>query len=120
MCELCWESYHAGYITRTEVWECVYYRDIIRRYRDELRRIPKREPDDPRYRLQWGEGLTPWYDLNGRYEEDFWYFEIYMTARRRRLYRLKASGEGAERSRRESATRGVEDETNGWPKLHDY
>jgi hypothetical protein len=119
MCEACWESYNAGYMTRTEVWQCVYYLELIRRNRDELRRIPKREPDDPRYRLELGEGLSSFYY---RYDRDLkdWYHLIYLKTRRRRLYRLKAAGEGAERSRRESATRGVEDETNGWPTLSHY
>lgn len=119
MCEACWESYHAGYMTRTEVWQCVYYLELIRRNRDELRRIPKREPDDPRYRIDLGEGLSSFYY---RYDRDLkdWYYLIYLKTRRRRLYRLKAAGEGAERSRRESATRGVEDETNGWPTLSHY
>ncbi len=119
MCEACWESYHAGYMTRTEVWQCVYYLDLIRRIRDEPRRIPKREPDDPRFTVDLGEGLIPFIltDLQDRKD---WYFLKYLPTRRRRLYRLKAAGEGAERSRRERAPRGVEDETNGWTKLHEY
>ena len=119
MCKICEEAYLAGYMTRTEVWQCVYYLDIIRRNRDEPRRIPKRDPDDPRFVVNLGEGLLPFLFRNNTDEED-WFFLKYLPTRRRRLYRMKASGEGAERSRRESATRGVEDETNGWTKLHDY
>ena len=119
MCNACWESHYAGYITRTEVWQCVYYLDIIRNNRDELRRIPKRDPDDPNFVLELGEGLSSFYFTDRRDLKD-WYYLKYRTSRRRRLYRLKAAGEGAERSRRESATRGVEDETNGWPTLLRY
>ena len=119
MCEVCWESYHAGYMTRTEVWQCVYYLGIIRSYRDELRRIPKRDPDDPRYTVDLGEGLLPFMFDNLRDEKD-WFFLIYLPTRRRKIFRLNASGEGAERSQRESATRGVEDETNGWLNLSHY
>ena len=91
MCEVCWESYHAGYMTRTEVWQCVYYLDLIRRTRDERRRIPKRDPDDPQYLLYWDEGLIPFIltDLQDRKD---WYFLKYLPTRRRRLYRLKAAG----------------------------
>ena len=119
MCDVCWESYHAGYMKRSEVWECVYYLQLIRHNRDELRRIPKREPDDPRYRLRLGEGLTPFYF---RYEGDLkdWYFLKYLPSRRRRVYYANTSGKGAERSQRESAPRGVEEASNGWTKLHDY
>ena len=119
MCNACWESHYAGYMTRTEVWQCVYYLDIIRNNRDELRRIPKRDPDDPNFVLELGEGLSSFYFSDRRDLKD-WYYLKYRTSRRRRLYRLKAAGEGAERSRRESATRGVEDETNGWPTLLYY
>ena len=119
MCKICEEAYLAGYMTRTEVWQCVYYLEIIRRNRDELRRIPKRDPDDPRFVVNLGEGLLPFLFRNNTDEKD-WFFLKYLPTRRRRLYRMKAAGEGAERSRRESATRGVEDETNGWTKLHDY
>ena len=118
MCNACWESHYAGYLTRTEVWQCVYYLDIIRNNRDELRRIPKRDPDDPEYCLYLGEGLLP-YSFRSITDEKDWYYLIYRPARRRRLYRLKTSGEGAERSRRES-WRGVEDETNGWTKLYEF
>jgi hypothetical protein len=109
MCDVCREAYLAGHITKSEIWQCVYYLDFSRRVRDELRRIPKRDPDDPLYVLSRGEGLLPW--IFTQEEEDFYFDEIWKWARRRRLYRLKASGEGAERSRRESE-RGVEDETN--------
>ena len=119
MCNACWESHYAGYMTRTEVCQCVYYLDIIRNNRDELRRIPKRDPDDPNFVLELGEGLSSFYFDDHRDLKD-WYYLIYRTTRRRRLYRLKAAGEGAERSRRESAARGVEDETNGWPTLLHY
>lgn len=118
MCNACWEAYYAGYMSRTEVWQCVYYRDIIRSNRDELRRIPKRDPDDPEYCLHLGEGLLP-FSFRSIGDEKDWYYLIYRPARRRRLYRLKTSGEGAERSRRESR-RGVEDETNGWTKLYEF
>ena len=97
-----------------------YYIESYGRYcRNELRRIPKRDPDDPKYTVDLGEGLIPFMISDMRDRKD-WYFLMYLPTRRRRLYRLKAAGEGAERSRRESATRGVEDETNGWTKLHDY
>ena len=59
MCSLCWEAYSAGYMSRTEIWQCVYYLGIIRRHRDELRRIPKRDPDDPNFVVELGEGLLP-------------------------------------------------------------
>jgi len=118
MCNACWEAYYAGYMSRTEVWQCVYYLDIIRSNRDELRRIPKRAPDDPEYCLHLGEGLLP-FSFRSIGDEKDWYYLIYRPARRRRLYRLKTSGEGAERSRRESR-RGVEDETNGWTKLYEF
>lgn len=117
MCDVCREAYLAGHITKSEIWRCVYYLDFTRRVRDELRRIPKREPDDPLYVLSRGEGLLPW--MFTQEEEDFYFDEIWKWTRRRRLNRLKASGKGAERSRRESV-RGVEDETNGRLKLYDY
>ena len=109
MCSLCWESYAAGYMTRTEVWQCVYYLDIIRSHRDELRRIPKREPDDPYYVLQYGEGLLPW--MFNREEEDFYFNEIYRRVRKARIKRLMALRKGAD-APEERAARGVEDETN--------
>ena len=119
MCSLCWEANAAGYMTRTEVWQCVYYLDIIRNNRDELRRIPKREPDDPYYVLKYGEGLLPW--MFTREEEDFYFDEIYRRVRKARIYRLKASGKGAD-APEERAARGVEDETY-WvaeTTLHDF
>jgi hypothetical protein len=118
MCEVCWESYHAGYMSRTEVWQCVYYLDIIRNNRNELRRIPKRDPDDPSYCLELGEGLLDFMFRNDRDMKD-WYYLVYRPTRRRRLYRLKARGEGA-CAPEESVPRGVEDETNGWTKLHNF
>lgn len=118
MCEACWESYHAGYMSRSEVWQCVYYSGIIRRHRDELRRIPKRDPDDPRFTVDLGEGLLPFLFDNDRDERD-WYFLIYLPTRRRRLYRLSVSGKGAD-TPEERVARGVEDETNGWPTLSHY
>ena len=110
MCMLCWEAYSAGYMTRTEVWQCVYYLDIIRRHRDEPRRIPKRDPDDPYYVLNYGEGLLPWL-YPTRELEDFYLDEIWRWVRRRKLHRLKMRGKGAD-APEERAARGVEDETN--------
>ncbi len=138
MCEWCNDIEGFGHYgvggTRPRVREaklsgcCIYYlracRDYyiessIRYHRNEPRRIPKRDPDDPNFVLELGEGLSSFYFDDLRNLKD-WYYLIYRTTRRRRLYRLKAAGEGAERSRRESATRGVEDETNGWPTLLYY
>lgn len=102
---MCWlRDVHKGY------WR--------RRSRNELRRIPKRDPDDPKFCLHLGEGLLPFLFPDPRDERD-WYFLIYHPTRRRRLYRLKAAGEGATLPKR--VARGVEDDhTNGWPKLHDF
>jgi len=108
MCNVCWESYYAGYIKKSEVWQCVYYLELIRRNRDEPRRNPKRDPDDPYYILKYGEGLLPW--MFTREEEDFYFDEIYRRVRKARIYRLKASGKGAD-APEERAARGVEDET---------
>ena len=119
MCELCWESYLAGYLTRGEVYQCTYYLDMFRsRNRDELRRIPRRVPDDPKYRLGLGEGLSSFY-FNRLGDLKDWYFLCYIPARRRRLYLLKKSGEGAGAPEK-GVSRGVEDETNGWTKLHEF
>lgn len=118
MCMLCWEAYAAGYMTRTEVWQCVYYLDIIRSHRDELRRIPKRDPDDPRYVVHLGEGLLPFMFSDLRDQKD-WFFLMYLPTRRRKIHRLKIAGKGAD-TPEERGSRGVEDETNGWPKLHDF
>jgi hypothetical protein len=95
-----------------------YIQSSFRKARNELRRIPKRDPDDPNFCLQLGEGLLDFMFNDHRDMKD-WYYFIYRPTRRRRLYRLKTSGEGAERSRRE-CRRGVEDETNGWTKLYDF
>ena len=95
-----------------------YIESSIRWHREELLRHPKRDPDDPKYCLHLGEGLLP-FSFRSIGDEKDWYYLIYRPARRRRLYRLKTSGEGAERSRRESV-RGVEDETNGWTKLCEF
>ena len=108
MCSLCWEANAAGYMTRTEVWQCVYYLDMIRNNRDELRRIPKRDPDDPYYRLQYGEGILSFTLSLDDYKD--WYYLKYLPSWRRRVYRLKASGKGAD-APEERAARGVEDET---------
>ncbi len=119
MCEQCWESYFAGYLTRGEVYRCAYYLDMFRsRNRDELRRIPRRVPDDPRFRLNLGEGLSSFY-FNRSDDLKDWYFMCYIPARRRRLYLLKKSGEGAGAPEK-GVSRGVEDETNGWTKLHEF
>ena len=117
MCSLCWEAYAAGYMTRTEVWQCVYYLDIIRSHRDELRRIPKREPDDPYYRLQYGEGLLPY--IFNREEEEFYLEEIYRYVRRRKIYRMMASGEGAG-APEERAARGDVLSLQGTAKITEY
>ena len=108
MCSLCWEANAAGYMTRTEVWRCVYYLDIIRNNRDELRRIPKRDPDDPYFRIQYGEGLLASTLSLDDYKD--WYFLQYLPTWRRRVYRLKTSGKGAD-APEERAARGVEDGT---------
>ena len=118
MCSLCWEAYSAGYMSRTEIWQCVYYLGIIRRHRDELRRIPKRDPDDPNFVVELGEGLLPFLFDNTRDEKD-WFYLVYLPTRRRRLYRLPGAGKGA-CAPEESVTRGVEDETNGWSTLSHY
>jgi len=119
MCEQCWESYFAGYLTRGEVYRCTYYLDMFRsRNRDELRRIPRRAPDDPRFRLNLGEGLTPFMFKRGRDLKD-WYFLMYLPARKRKLYLLKKSGEGAGEPEK-GLPRGVEDEPIGWTKLHEF
>ena len=119
MCELCWESYLAGYLTRGEVYQCTYYLDMFRsKNRDEPRRIPRRVPDDPNYCLGLGEGLSSFY-FNRLGDLKDWYFLCYIPARRRRLYLLKKSGEGAGAPEK-GVSRGVEDETNGWTKLHEF
>jgi hypothetical protein len=119
ICEQCWESYFAGYLTRGEVFQCTYYLDMFRsRNRNELRRIPRRVPDDPRFCLSLGEGLTPFMFKRLRDLKD-WYYLMYLPARKRRLYLLKASGEGAGEPEK-GLPRGVEDETNGWTKLHEF
>ncbi len=107
----------AGHITKSEIWQCVYYLDFTRRVRDELRRIPKRDPDDPLYVLKRGEGLLPF--MFSRDEEEFYFDEIWKWTRRRRLYRLREAGKGAD-TPEERGSRGVEDETNGWPTLSHY
>ena len=118
MCNACWESYYAGYLTKSEVWQCIYYLDIIRNQRDTHRRVPKRDPDDPYFCLELGEGLLPYmFDRIGDMKD--WYYLVYRSTRRRKIYRYNAAGEGAG-SPEERVPRGVEDETNGWPKLHDY
>ena len=101
MCSICWEANAAGYMSRSEVWECVYYLDLIRHNRDELRRIPKRDPDDPRFVVGLGEGLLP-FMFNSEYDERDWFFLVYLPTRRRKVYRQMAGGEGARRSQRES------------------
>ena len=119
MCSLCWEAYAAGYMTRTEVFQCVYYLDIIRNNREELRRNPKRDPDDPYFRLQYGEGLLSSVLSLDDYKD--WYYLKYLPSWRRRVYRLNASGKGAD-APEERAARGVEDETV-WvaeTTLHDF
>ena len=95
-----------------------YIESSLRHNRNELRRIPKRDPDDPDYCLELGEGLLDFMFRNSRDMKD-WYYLIYRPTRRRRLYRLKAAGEGA-CAPEESVPRGVEDETNGWTKLHNF
>lgn len=135
MCEWCNEIEGFGHYgvgaTRPRLNEakgcCSFYRDSCRDYyiesrsrwfRDELRRIPKREPDDPRYRLRLGEGLSQFYF---RYDGDLkdWYFLKYLPSRRRRIYYANTSGKGAD-APEERASRGVEVASNGWPKLYDF
>ena len=108
MCESCWEHYFAGYFTKSEVYRCPYYLDIFRNQRDAYTR-PKRDPDDPYYCLQYGEGLLPW--MFNREEEDFYFNEIYRRVRKARIKRLMALRKGAD-APEERAARGVEDETN--------
>ena len=109
MCESCWEHYFAGYFTKSEVYRCPYYLDIFRNQRDTHRRIPKRDPDDPRFCLSLGEGIYPFF-MSRRDEKD-WHELVYLPTWRRRVHRLKASGVGAD-APEERAARGVEDETN--------
>ncbi len=137
MCSWCndiegFDHYGAG-ATRPRVREakqngcCSYYlrscRDYyiessIRFQRDTHRRVPKRDPDDPYYCLELGEGLLPFmFDRVGDMKD--WYYLVYRPTRRRKLYRHNTAGEGAG-SPEERVPRGVEDETNGWPKLHDF
>jgi len=110
MCQLCWESYYAGFLTKREVFQCTYYLDIFRNQRNELRRIPKRDPDDPLP----GEGLLPFYGLN--WSDQCEYCRIVRSnnrAKYRQVEIRKLAGQGAERSRRE-CLRGVVEEPNGW------
>ena len=100
MCSVCWEAYAAGYMSRTEVWQCVYYLDIIRHYKDGHYARPKRDPDDPRFTVDLGEGLLP-FMFDSIEDERDWFHLIYLPTRRRRVYRLMTSGEGARRSQRE-------------------
>ncbi len=104
MCEQCWESYYAGYLSRGEVYQCPYYLDIFRNHRNTRQRIPKRDPDDPRYVLRLGEGLLPFL-FRSISDEREWYDLIYRPTRRRRLYRLRVAGKGAS-APEESAARG--------------
>lgn len=108
MCGQCWESYFAGYLTKGEVYQCVYYLDYFRNQRNTRHAQPKRDPDDPRYVLRLGEGLLPFL-FRSISDEREWFDLIYRPTRRRRIYRLMASGRGASRSRRECA-RGVVEE----------
>ena len=120
MCELCWESYYAGYIRKGEIWQCIYYLDLMRSKWDTQRRIPKREPDDPRYTVDLGEGLLPFMFSDLRDQKD-WFSLMYLPTRRRKLHRLKIAGKGAD-APEERAARGVEDETI-WvaeTTLHDF
>ena len=117
MCDMCWEAYYAGYMKKSDIWQCVYYIELIRRNKDELRRRLKRDPDDPYYRLEYGEGIYSSVMTTDDYKD--WYYLKYLPTWRRKVYRLKASGKGAD-APEERAARGVEDETNGWPKLYDY
>ena len=117
MCELCWESYFAGYIPKSEVWQCIYYLDLMRSKWDTQRRIPKREPDDPYYVLNYGEGLFPY--IFNREEEEFYLEEIYRYVRRRKIYRMMASGEGAD-APEERAARGDVLSLQGTAKITEY
>ncbi len=117
MCQQCWESYYAGYFTKREVYQCSYYLDILRNHRNELRRIPKRDPDDPVP----GEGLLPFYGLNWSDQCEYCHIvRMNNRALRRQLQICEVAGQGAERSRRE-CLRGVVERPN-WveTQLNDY
>lgn len=136
MCEWCNDIEGFGHYgvgaTRPRLLEavncCDFYRDQCRDYynecrsrwiRDELRRIPKRDPNDPYYRLDYGEGLLSSVLSLDDYKD--WYYLQYLPTWRRRIYRLKTSGKGAD-APEERAARGVEDETK-WvaeTTLHDF
>lgn len=91
MCSVCWEAYAAGYMTKTEIFQCIYYLDIFRNKRDANAR-PKRDPDDPYY-IRYGEGIYSSFLSQEDYKD--WYYLSYLPQYRRRLYKAKASGLGA-------------------------
>ena len=68
--------------------------------------------------MELGEGLLPFMFDNSRDEKD-WFYLVYLPTRRRKLYRLPEAGKGAD-TPEERGSRGVEDETNGWPTLSHY
>ena len=117
MCQLCWESYYAGYFTKREVFQCTYYLDLFRNHRNELRRIPKRDPDDPVP----GEGLLPFYGLNWSDQCEYCHIvRMNNRAKRRHPYIVGVAGQGAERSRRECLRGVVENQIWVETQLNDY
>lgn len=91
-----------------------YYNEVRGRYAtEELQARPKRDPDDPYSRLEYGEGLLSSVLSLDDYKD--WYYLSYMPSWRRRVYIRRVAGKGA-CAPEERVRRGVEDETNGWPK----
>lgn len=117
MCDLCWESYFAGYIPKSEVWQCIYYLDLMRSKWEAQRRIPKRDPDDPLFKLEYGEGLFASILSEDDYRD--WYYLQYLPTYRRRCYRENTSGEGAD-APEERAARGDVLSLQGTAKITNY
>lgn len=92
MCSACWEAHYAGYMTKTEIFQCIYYLDMFRNQRTANAR-PKRDPDDPYWILPYGEGIYSSFLSQEDYKD--WYNLSYLPQYRRRLYKAKASGLGA-------------------------
>lgn len=117
MCDCCWESYYAGYITRSEIYQCIYYLDIFRNRRDTLRRIPRRVPDDP-----FGEGLLRFIYSNDQDRVDYLNLVVRSNsnARRRNRYIRSIVGQGAGTPEESVPARGCGRQVLGGPTILDY
>lgn len=117
MCDICREAYHAGQITKGEMWRCPYNPFKFRDNWEAHGAVLRKHPDDPAF-AQVGEGLLNYHGLN--INDQIFYVRYFnrnirrlRNPKRRYLYNATATRSG----RRAGARRSLRKPSVGGERL---